>query len=49
MKKLFVQTCGCQGSGIPGLSEPPRQAPAEDASQVLEALAEGFQAALADA
>ena len=34
-------------SGIPGLSEAPRQSVAEHANQVFEALAAGFQVALA--
>ena len=33
-------------AGIPGLAEPSRRAAAEDANQVLEALAEGFRVAL---
>jgi hypothetical protein len=41
-REVFLQTYGCHSSEIPGLS----REEIEGSSQVLEALAEGFQVAL---
>ena len=46
-QSLFFQPYGYHSAEIPGLSEAPEPDAIHDTSQVFQALAEGFQAALA--